>query len=148
VPSPKPLNKFTVMQHIVALEAEVADLQKLVTTIQLIPGPEGRPGTNGQQGLQGVSGRDGKDGAQGPQGSQGIQGPPGQSIRGECGPAGPDTITVLQEVRQEIAQLRAQVAPLSAAFERYLSALAAHNAHMAERLKMANEAIAERRKKG
>lgn len=130
----KPLNKFTLMEHYIALEAEVGDLKRLVLAIQLIPGPEGRPGQQGPQGLQGLPGRAGKDSTiPGPKGDT-IVGPPGQSIRGEKGDPGPDTATVLAEVRQALAEIRRQLVPLNAEYHRFLKEQADFNARMAERV--------------
>jgi len=120
----KPLNKYTVHEHIIALEREMGDLKRLVQAIELKPGPEGRPGTTGQ------AGQDGKTviGPQGPPGLNstvpGPAGPAGQSIRGEKGDPGPDTAVVLAEVKQALAELRGLVEPLNAEFHRHLKAQA------------------------
>jgi len=134
LPNPKPLNKYTMHEHVTALEAEVGDLKRLVQAIELKPGPEGRPGQQGQQGLQGLPGRDGKDSIiPGPKGDT-IIGPPGQSIRGEKGDPGPDTAVVLAEVRQALAEIRRQLVPLNAEYHRFLKEQADFNARMAERV--------------
>jgi hypothetical protein len=110
-------NKYTTAQRLLACESELADLRKLVQSIQLKEGLQGNPGATGASGVNGVQGLPGKDGkdsnVQGPQGAdgrrgdtgprgprgekgeQGIQGLPGkdgvdgQSIVGPAGPQGP-----------------------------------------------------------
>lgn len=87
-------------------------------------GCAGRDGAPGRDGADGKPGRDGKDSTvPGPASTvPGPQGPPGQSIRGERGPAGPDSAALLEQVRKEMVELRAIVNPLNDAFHAYLEA--------------------------
>ncbi len=61
----------------------LVDLQKQITNIQPIPGPQGEPGPAGPEGPQGPIGPQGEPGPIGPEGPQGSVGP-----QGETGPAG------------------------------------------------------------
>jgi hypothetical protein len=107
-------------------------------------GCSGRDGAPGRNGTDGKAGRNGADSTvPGPASTvPGPQGPPGQSIRGERGPAGPDSAALLEQVRKEMAELRAIVTPLNAEFHRYLQAnanaldaQAAHRSAITERIR-------------
>ena len=61
----------------------------IVDTIELTPGPQGPQGLQGEQGIQGPIGETGPQGIQGPQGEQGPKGEQGpQGIQGIQGPQG------------------------------------------------------------
>lgn len=124
----------------------MGDLKRLVQAIELKPGPEGRPGQQGPQGLQGLPGRDGKDSTiPGPKGDT-IVGPPGQSIRGEKGDPGPDSATLLAQIRQEMIELRAAVTPLTAKFHELLEASRLAEESRKRAMDKWNERIAASRK--
>jgi hypothetical protein len=88
---------------------------------------QGAAGRDGAPGRDGAAGKNGRDGAAstvpGPASTvPGPRGADGQSIRGEQGPPGPDSATLLAQVRQEMVDLKAQVAPLTDALHAYLTA--------------------------
>jgi hypothetical protein len=97
-------------------------------------GCAGRDGAPGRDGADGKPGRDGKDSTvPGPASTvPGPQAPGIKGDRGERGPAGPDSAALLEQVRKELAELRALVTPLTAEFAAYLEAKKRGEAHRAE----------------
>ena len=61
-----------------------------ITTIELLPGPQGEQGPQGPIGPQGIQGDRGPQGEQGPQGPAGEQGPQGE--KGETGSFDPEAL--------------------------------------------------------
>lgn len=111
-------------------------------------GPAVCVGPDGPQGLTGIKGEPGPRGERGEKGDpstvpgpQGPAGRDGQSIRGEQGPPGHDSAVLLAEVRQEMATLRGQVAPLTAAFAAYLEAVKRSKDAVAARIELVNKRI-------
>jgi hypothetical protein len=107
-------------------------------------GCAGRDGAPGRDGAEGKPGRDGKDSTvpgpastvPGPLGRDGVGNP------GPQGPPGPDSAALLEQVRKDMVELKAQVAPLTDALHAYLTAQAnalntqsAHRAAIIERIK-------------
>jgi hypothetical protein len=88
---------------------------------------EGSAGRDGKDGAS-VTGPEGKRGETGARGDAGTAGPPGQqgsagqSIRGERGEPGPDSASLLEQIRKDMVELKARVAPLTDALHAYLEA--------------------------
>jgi hypothetical protein len=111
-------------------------------------GSAGRDGAPGRDGADGKSGRDGANSTvPGPASTvPGPQGAAGQSVRGERGPAGPDSAAVLEDVKKQLVELRAIVTPLTAEYGKWMEAKrlgavyqAEHVAAIAARIRKRNK---------
>jgi hypothetical protein len=138
-------NKYSVALRLNQLESLLVELQQALASIEL---KEGKPGRDGISitGPAGARGERGIDGA-----PSSVPGPPGPQApglkgdRGEQGPPGPDSATLLEEVRQDLIDLKAKVAPLTDALHGYLTALASAQAQQAEYLAAATARIKAKR---